>query len=231
MSTTTTSDAALAATLQEHVAEVKALAESGGTIRTCDPLFAEMFKHVDNVSLNITNVDGGVYVRSTAIDGDACVAQMIKAHAAVVSLFVENGMSETRMCKAHSVPSCAAGSSSASTTLSTTATSTDSPTTTTTIGTSTDVVDTASSTAATTITNRTKKTTGNSITYFGNSTLSMSTNKTLLSSTEMTMSLSATDSATMATPGEEAIVPANSGDRVVVGFIVAALFVLSLIVF
>ena len=65
-----------------------------------DPLFAEIFKHYDKVSMKVEKTDKGVKVTETSTD--PYVAKLIQAHAEVVTKFIEKGHEEVR--RNHPVP-------------------------------------------------------------------------------------------------------------------------------
>jgi hypothetical protein len=106
-SNTTTTDVALAATLQTHVAQMQAVMKAGDSIRACDPLFAALHDRYVNIELIATNITGGVFVQQRVKTANSCDVSLIAAHAAAVSLFIEHGSSEVMMCKQHQPPACA----------------------------------------------------------------------------------------------------------------------------
>jgi intracellular sulfur oxidation DsrE/DsrF family protein len=97
---TESDDAAIAAKIQEHVHWMQYRIEETNPIRMRDPLFAELFKHTDNIVMDVSKTDKGVRVRE--ISADPYVTKLIKAHAKVVSGFVERGFKEAM--KNHTVP-------------------------------------------------------------------------------------------------------------------------------
>ena len=74
--------------------------KTGKGIHLRDPLFAEIFKHYDKVSMKVEKTEKGVKVTETS--DDPYVAKLIQAHAAVVTKFIENGHDEVR--KDHPLP-------------------------------------------------------------------------------------------------------------------------------
>ena len=90
----------VAAGIQTHVAAMHARVKEGRGIHMRDPLFREVFRHADKISMEITDTDKGVRVVETS--DDPYVASLIQAHADVVSQFIENGYEEVR--KNHAVP-------------------------------------------------------------------------------------------------------------------------------
>ncbi len=97
---TESDDPEVAAGIQTHVAAMHARVKEGRGIHMRDPLFREVFRHADKISMEITDTDKGVRVVETS--EDSYVASLIQAHADVVSKFVENGHDEVR--KNHAVP-------------------------------------------------------------------------------------------------------------------------------
>ncbi len=99
--TTTESDnEEVAAKIQKHVAAMYQRVEHQRPIRMRDPLFAAIFQHADKINMAIENTATGVRVVETS--DDPYVAALLKAHAKVVSGFVEYGFEEAR--KTHAVP-------------------------------------------------------------------------------------------------------------------------------
>ena len=97
---TESDDPEVAAGIQTHVAAMHARVKEGRGIHMRDPLFREVFRHADKISMEITDTDKGVRVVETS--DDPYVASLIQAHADVVSQFIENGHEEVR--KNHAVP-------------------------------------------------------------------------------------------------------------------------------
>jgi uncharacterized protein len=90
----------VAAKIKEHVHWMAHRIEQNHPIRMRDPLFAEIFKHTDKIQMKHEETENGVRVVETS--EDPYVAQLIQAHAKVVSAFVERGHIEAR--KNHPVP-------------------------------------------------------------------------------------------------------------------------------
>ena len=90
----------IAARIKEHVEWMKYRVENARPIRMRDPLFAEIFRHSDKIKMVHEDTDKGVKVTETS--DDPSVAKLIKAHAQVVSGFVERGFVEAM--KNHAVP-------------------------------------------------------------------------------------------------------------------------------
>jgi hypothetical protein len=97
---TESDDPEVAAGIQTHVAAMHARVKEGRGIHMRDPLFREVFRHADKISMEITDTDKGVRVVETS--DDPHVSSLIQAHADVVSQFIENGHEEVR--KNHAVP-------------------------------------------------------------------------------------------------------------------------------
>lgn len=87
--------------LQEHVVSMKKRVEEKRPIHARDPLFAEIFRNADKISMTVRKTANGVKVTETS--EVPYVAKLIQAHADVVDLFVKNGRME--MMKNHPLPS------------------------------------------------------------------------------------------------------------------------------
>lgn len=97
---TESNDPQVAAKIKEHVYWMKERIEKKQPIRMRDPLFAELFKHADQIKMAYEKTANGVRVTETS--ANPYVAQLIKAHAKAVSGFVERGFPEAM--KNHPVP-------------------------------------------------------------------------------------------------------------------------------
>jgi len=97
---TESDDPEVAEGIQTHVAAMHTRVKEGRGIHMRDPLFREVFRHADKISIEITDTDKGVRVIETA--DDPYVASLIQAHADVVSLFIENGHEEVQ--NNHAIP-------------------------------------------------------------------------------------------------------------------------------
>lgn len=97
---TESKDKEVAAKIQEHAAAMHARIKEGRPIHMRDPLFREIFRHKDKISMKVEKTANGVRVVETS--EDAHVAKLIQAHAKVVSGFLENGYAEVR--KNHTPP-------------------------------------------------------------------------------------------------------------------------------
>jgi hypothetical protein len=98
---TESDDPAVAAKIQEHVRAMKSRLEEGRPIHRRDPLFAALFAHADAISMQVEETASGVRVRESS--SDPYVAELIRAHAEVVSRFLTEGWPEVR--RDHAVPS------------------------------------------------------------------------------------------------------------------------------
>ncbi len=89
--TTTSSDPKLAATIREHVGQMKERIERGEPIRQGDPLFREIFANHQHIHMAIEDVPGGVRVKETA--DEPRIVPLVRQHARrAVSEFVAEGM-------------------------------------------------------------------------------------------------------------------------------------------
>jgi hypothetical protein len=86
--------------LQAHVASMHERVKEKRPIHARDPLFAEVFRHSDKITMKVEKTEKGVKVTETS--DDPYVAKLIQAHAQVVNLFIKNGRSEMR--KDHPLP-------------------------------------------------------------------------------------------------------------------------------
>jgi intracellular sulfur oxidation DsrE/DsrF family protein len=86
--------------IQEHVMWMEHRISETKPIRMRDPLFAELFRHTKQIDMQYEETARGVRVVETS--ADPYVAQLIQAHADVVSGFVARGFTEAM--KNHPVP-------------------------------------------------------------------------------------------------------------------------------
>ena len=98
--TTESDDPRVTAKIKEHVKWMTWRIEKVNPIRMRDPLFAELFRHAKQIKMRHEETEKGVKVTETS--EDPYVAELIQAHAKVVSRFVEHGFEEAR--KNHKVP-------------------------------------------------------------------------------------------------------------------------------
>lgn len=86
---TTTSDEHVLALLRRHPREMYSFYESGGVVRPHDPMFNELSRVADKVSMVFKDVENGIEVIATSEDTE--VVKLLRAHARKVSDFVERG--------------------------------------------------------------------------------------------------------------------------------------------
>ena len=86
--------------LQAHVLSMYRRVEDGRPIHARDPLFAELFRHADRITMQLVKTGKGVRVIETS--ADPYVAKLIQAHAQVVNRFLQHGRTEMR--KNHPLP-------------------------------------------------------------------------------------------------------------------------------
>lgn len=97
---TESDDSNIVAKIQEHVYWMNVRIDKTQPIRMRDPLFAELFRHTDKITMKHEDTDNGVRVIETS--DDPYVVKLIQEHAQVVSGFVKNGFDEAM--KNHAVP-------------------------------------------------------------------------------------------------------------------------------
>lgn len=90
----------IVAKIQEHVDRMHWRIENGRGIRYWDDLFTALFRNYASIDMEVENTDHGVRVKETS--EDPMVVGLIRAHARVVSLFVEHGFEEAH--RNHAVP-------------------------------------------------------------------------------------------------------------------------------
>lgn len=105
---TESDDAEVASYIQEHVYWMEQRIRKVQPIRMRDPLFRELFQHTEKITMKLEDTEKGIRVTETSEDPK--VAVLIKAHAKVVSGFVERGFAEAM--KNHAVPEMAVDKSS-----------------------------------------------------------------------------------------------------------------------
>lgn len=91
----------ITAKIQEHVAAMHQRIKDGKGIHLRDPLFAEIFRNYDKITMTYEKTAKGMKVTETS--QDPYVVKLIQAHADVVTKFIENGHDEVH--KNHAVPS------------------------------------------------------------------------------------------------------------------------------
>lgn len=99
--------AEVAAGIQEHVAAMYRRLKEGRPIHARDPLFAELFRRADRITMKTEKTAKGLKVRETS--SDPYVTKLIRSHAEVVSAFLRNGHPE--MMKDHPLPAAPSGAS------------------------------------------------------------------------------------------------------------------------
>jgi hypothetical protein len=88
---TTSAAPEVANQIRAHVWQMKERIEQGRPIRMIDPLFREIFRHHEQIKLEVVEVPGGAQVTETS--GDPQVVLLIRQHARrAVSEFVAGGM-------------------------------------------------------------------------------------------------------------------------------------------
>ena len=97
---TESDDPEVAAGIQTHVVAMHARLKQGRGIHMRDPLFREVFRYADKITVEMTDTEKGVQV--VEISDDPYVVSLIQSHAEVVSQFIKNGRDEVR--KNHAVP-------------------------------------------------------------------------------------------------------------------------------
>jgi hypothetical protein len=97
---TESDDPQVAALIQKHVASMKRRVEEHRPIHRRDPLFAELFRHADQITFEYEMTPQGIRARETS--RDPYVARLIQKHAQVVSLFLKHGPAEVR--RNHDLP-------------------------------------------------------------------------------------------------------------------------------
>ncbi|MEZ6062378.1 MAG: DsrE family protein, partial [Planctomycetaceae bacterium] len=90
----------VAARIKQHVQWMQRRVEETRPIHLRDPLFAELFRHTDKITMKREETEKGVRVTETS--DDPYVAKLIQAHAEVVSKFAAKGFAEAM--KNHAVP-------------------------------------------------------------------------------------------------------------------------------
>ena len=91
----------VAAAIQKHVASMEKRVKDKQPIHRRDPLFAEVFRHANQIKFVYEKTKRGIRVTETS--DDPYVVKLIQKHAEVVSLFVKNGFEEVH--RNHDLPS------------------------------------------------------------------------------------------------------------------------------
>ena len=90
----------VAAAIQRHVASMEARVKEKRPIHRRDPLFAELFRHADQITFVFERTNKGM--RVTEMANDPYVVKLIQSHAKVVSLFIKHGFAEVH--RNHELP-------------------------------------------------------------------------------------------------------------------------------
>ncbi len=97
---TESDDPEVAKKIQEHVPAMYKRMKAGRPVRHWDPLFVELFRNADKMTMKIEKTGKGLRVTSTSDDPKA--VRLIQAHADVLDRFVAKGFAEAH--KEHPVP-------------------------------------------------------------------------------------------------------------------------------
>lgn len=97
---TESDDPEFAILIQKHVVSMKKRVEDDKPIHRRDPLFAEVFRHADMITVVYEKSEKGIRVTETS--DDPYVVKLIQKHAEVVSLFVKYGFDEVH--RNHELP-------------------------------------------------------------------------------------------------------------------------------
>jgi len=100
LANTTSDDPQVAAYLQAHVHQMHRKEENGQKVRQWDPLYKEMFQHLEGIDMVHTFLDHGISVLHTG--ESECAIELIQKHANVVTSFVEEGYEA--VMREHHVP-------------------------------------------------------------------------------------------------------------------------------
>jgi hypothetical protein len=90
----------IATAIHRHVASMEARVKEKRPIHRRDPLFAELFRHADQITFVIERTNKGMRVTEAA--NDPYVVKLIQSHAKVVSLFIKHGFAEVH--RNHELP-------------------------------------------------------------------------------------------------------------------------------
>lgn len=90
--TTESDNPAVVTQLREHVQSMYARLKDKRPINARDPLFAALFENADKIHVKLEDTPKGITVTETS--DDPAVVDLVRRHADVVSLFLENGMPE-----------------------------------------------------------------------------------------------------------------------------------------
>jgi uncharacterized protein len=90
--TTESDNPAVVTQLREHVQSMYARLKEKRPINARDPLFAALFENADKIHVKMEDTPKGITVTETS--ANPAVVRLVRRHADVVSLFLENGMPE-----------------------------------------------------------------------------------------------------------------------------------------
>lgn len=90
----------IAAAIRKHVASMETRVKDKQPIHRRDPLFAEVFRHANQIKFVYEKTVKGTRVTETS--DDPYVVKLIQAHAEVVSLFITNGFEKVQ--RNHDLP-------------------------------------------------------------------------------------------------------------------------------
>ncbi len=99
-SITESDDPKIAEGIRTHVAAMEKRIVGNAPIHMRDPLFSEIFKNADKITMKLEPTEKGLKVSETS--KDPYVVTLIHAHADVIDAFVKNGREEAM--KNHAVP-------------------------------------------------------------------------------------------------------------------------------
>lgn len=98
--TTESDDPAVAARIIDHAYAMQLRVKHGAQVRVWDPVFAELFDNYDKIHLEVTTLAKGVRIRETSDDPN--VVALLRAHAAGVTDFVNEGATAAQRETPHS---------------------------------------------------------------------------------------------------------------------------------
>ena len=103
---TTSNNVTIAALLQQHVESMRLRVNEGRPMDTWDPLYASIFNHTANLTIQVANLTSGdgapVGVHVTESGATPCATAIAHEHSAVVDGFIARGMKE--MMEGHNAP-------------------------------------------------------------------------------------------------------------------------------
>lgn len=87
---TTSENPEIAAMLQKHVSYMQKRVGSGAMVRRWDPAFEEMFRYHDDMTVAVTEIDGGLEAHVMGTTPEAIL--VAHNHARIISDFVSRGL-------------------------------------------------------------------------------------------------------------------------------------------